>query len=166
MKSPAKLFFGFIGKLEHIEKIHNIIENKFGKIDGRTETIPFDFTDYYNEEMGKGLMRQWVSTETIIEENLIRDIKKKTIELEDGYRISGKRVINIDPGGVLLSRVVLPTTKNYAHRIYLGEGIFMEVTLIYQGKSFQPLQWTYPDYKTPIAINFFNKMRNILKQHY
>ena len=161
MKSSTKLFFGLLGKSEDIKKIYRIIEKEFGKIDAKTDIIPFDFTHYYNKEMGEGLQRQWLSTETIIEENLLRDIKKKTIAIENRFRISGKRIINIDPGGVLLSRVVLPTTKNYAHRIYLGEDIFIEVTLIYRDKTFQPLPWTYPDYKTKTAIQFFNEMRKI-----
>jgi len=162
MKSPAKLFFGLIGKKENIEKLCQEIE-KFGSIDAESEIIPFDFTNYYEREMGKNLDRQWVSTEIIIEENSLKDIKKKTIEIEDKYRVSDKRIINIDPGGVLLSRVVLPTTKNYAHRIYLGDNIFIEVTLIYKDKLFQSLPWTYPDYKTEIAIKFFNKMRERLQ---
>jgi len=161
MVSSAKLFLGLIGTKKNIEKIQQELE-KFGSIDMKSDIIPFDFTDYYEKEMGKNLTRQWVSTETIFEENELKEIKKRTIEIEDKYRISNKRIINIDPGGVLLSRVVLPTTKNYAHRIYLGNNIFIEVTLIYKGKSFQPLPWTYPDYKTEIAIRFFNKMRERL----
>jgi len=161
MKSPTKLFFGLLGKSENIEKIYVVIEKEFGKIDEKTDIMPFDFTNYYNKEMGNALQRQWLSTEIIIEEDTLRDIKKKTIIIENRLRISGNRIINIDPGGVLLSRVVLPTTKNYAHRIYLGGGIFIEVTLIYKGKSFQPLPWTYPDYKTQVAIQFFNEIRKI-----
>lgn len=161
MKSPTKLFFGLLGKPLDIEKIYDVIESEFGKIDAKTNIIPFTFTEYYTREMGQDLYRQWISIDTIFEENLLREIKKKTIKIENRFRISGKRIINIDPGGVLLSRVVLSTTKNYAHRIYLGEDIFMEVTLIYKGKSFQPLPWTYPDYKTEVAIQFFNEVRKI-----
>ncbi len=162
MKSPAKLFFGLIGKRENIEALRGEIE-KFGSIDAKSEIIPFNFTDYYEKEMGKHLKRQWVSTEIIIEENSLKDVKKRSIEIEDRYRDSDKRIINIDPGGILLSRVVLPTTKNYAHRIYLGDNIFIEVTLVYKDKLFQPLPWTYPDYKTETALRFFNKMREKLK---
>lgn len=136
------------------------IDRNIGHIFHETEHIPFDFTDYYNEEMGENLKRFWIGTERIIYENELVQIKKSTIEFEKQISVEGNRKVNIDPGGIGISRVILVTTKNYSHRIYLGNGIYGEITLIYKKKKFQELPWTYPDYKTQTFIDFALKIRN------
>lgn len=145
---------------EKMEEAKLWIEKNIGKIFYETEHIHFDFTDYYNEEMGENLKRFWIGTENIIFENELVGIKKLSIEFEKKISINGKRQVNIDPGGISTSRVILVTTKNYSHRIYLGNGIYGEVTLIYKNKKFQELPWTYPDYKTRTFTDFALKMRN------
>ena len=71
------------------------------------------------------------------------------------------RIINIDPGYLDLSKLILASTKDYKHRIYLTKGIYAEVTLFYQDKTFCPWEWTYPDYKTGEYIEIFNRIRQI-----
>lgn len=155
------VFTGIIySNKEKMEKSRLWIEENIGKIVYETEHIPFNFTDYYNEEMGEDLKRFWIGTDRIIFENELVYMKKSTVEFEKQISINGKRKVNIDPGGIGISRVVLVTTKNYSHRIYLGNGIYGEVTLIYKNKRFQELPWTYPDYKTKIFGDFALKMRD------
>ena len=78
--------------------------------------------------------------------------------------VEEKRRVNLDPGYLLLSRLVLSTFKDFAHRIYLGRGVFAEVTLIFREGSFRPLPWTYPDYAAPETIALFNKAREDYKK--
>uniref|UniRef100_A0A7C4U884 DUF4416 family protein n=1 Tax=candidate division WOR-3 bacterium TaxID=2052148 RepID=A0A7C4U884_UNCW3 len=156
------VFFGLIYSDEKNLREAKLWIEEGGRIIEETEPIPFNFTDYYEEEMGGNLKRCWVGIEKIIFENELVHLKLKSIEFEKKLSIEGKRTVNIDPGGISHSRVVLVTTKNYSHRIYLGEGIYGEVTLIYKNKNFQELHWTYPDYRTDIFKNFAKRMRNYL----
>jgi hypothetical protein len=74
--------------------------------------------------------------------------------------LGSRRRINLDPGYVDLSKLVLATTKNHQHRLYLGQGVYGEVTLRFTRKSFRPWEWTYPDYRSEHYVQFFNEVRN------
>ncbi|HID93519.1 MAG TPA: DUF4416 family protein [bacterium (Candidatus Stahlbacteria)] len=163
MNREAKLICGVIANSEWmLEKVIAVLKENFGDIDKRSKMIPFDFTNYYEKEMGKGLIREWVSFLKPIKEDEIKNIKLKTIKLEKWLaNKDGSRNVNIDPGYVSLSKLVLASTKDYAHRIYLGDGIFAEITLIYRKGAFQPLEWTYPDYRQ--NTRFFEEVREELK---
>lgn len=142
------------------------IENFFGKIDIKSEIFPFDFTLYYCKEMGQNLKKIFVSFERITTAENCADWKIFTNEIEEKLSTlqdRPSRQINIDPGYIELSKVVLLTTKNYSHRIYLGKGIYAEITLIWKNNAFQELAWTYPDYRTQTAKEFFARIRSILK---
>ncbi len=153
-----------------LDEVEYALIDLFGEIDKKSEIYDFyKFTDYYENEMGKGLKKYFVSFKELIKREDIADIKLKTNELElefahktpEGF----KRRVNIDPGYIAEAQLVLPTVKGYSHRIYLQKGIFAEVTLIFEHKSFKPLPWTYPDYRTELAIEFFNNVReNYLKK--
>lgn len=145
------------------------LETVFSGIDSRTDKLKFDlsvtgntptgFTDYYCEEMGRNLLRYWISFREPLELEKIHLVKLKTIEIESHFSLEGKRRINIDPGYVSGSKLVLFSTKDYSHRMYIADGINAEITLIYEHGKFNTLKWTYPDYKTEMALNFFTKAR-------
>ncbi|OGS20682.1 MAG: hypothetical protein A2252_04730 [Elusimicrobia bacterium RIFOXYA2_FULL_39_19] len=137
----------------------NLVE-LFGKIDARTTQIPFDFSDYYVPEMGSALFRKWISFKNLIDPEELSDIKNKTNKIEDSFAINGKRIINLDPGYISAPNLVLASTKNFSHRIYLSSGIYAEITLIYKNRNFEFLPWTYPDYKSETALEFFKKIRS------
>jgi hypothetical protein len=144
-----------------ISQLEDDLFESFGKVIFKSSVIPFDYTKYYESEMGEELQRCWLVTEQLKPLERLADIKNFARKLEEKQLNSkGHRSINIDPGFLTLSNFVLATTKNYVHRIYIKENIFAEVTLIYQNKSYQPLNWTYPDYRN--AIPFFNQVRNEL----
>lgn len=167
--TPVKLFVGIILNLElGVERIERNLENKFGQIDTRSSVFRFDFTDYYTEEMGEELRRKFVSFENLVAPESIVDTKLKTNDLEKDIahqcrNIQVARPVNIDPGYLGLSKLVLATTKNYSHRIYLGSGIYGEVTLQYKNNGFEPLPWTYPDYQTQNYLSYFNSLRREYK---
>jgi len=160
---PVKLIVGLIGQEELFEKTRKALLKKFGKIDFISPVIAFNFTDYYNAEMGSNLKRQFLSfKKNIVCEDLV-PIKHFTNKLEKKFYSPGsRRQVNIDPGYLNLSKLVLATTKDHQHRLYLGKGIFAEVTLRFRHKSFIGWEWTYPDYLSLAYIEIFNHIRNNL----
>jgi hypothetical protein len=136
-----------------------------GNVVLRSDTIPFCHTTYYNKEMGNSLMRQWYGFGNLVLPDVLVRLKHKTNMIEKKYlNAKGGRSVNIDPGLLSLSSLVLASAKNYAHRIYLGQGIYAELTLIYKEHRFNPLDWTYPDYKEASALDFFHQARAVLKE--
>jgi len=130
-------------------------------IEFKSEVYNFSqFTDYYQEEMGLDLSKQIVTFTGTITPETLPGIKLRTNEFEQKQNSQGQRLVNIDPGYITSAKVLLATTKDYSHRIYLGQGIFGDVHLCYQRQSFQIQSWTYPDYRQPQILEFFNQVRN------
>lgn len=140
------------------------LKHEVGDVALKSDIIPFTHTNYYNKEMGDRLLRRWyVFNKLIIPDTLIQ-LKHRTNGIERKYlNESGGRKINIDPGLLSPSNLILASTKNYSHRIYLGNCIYGEVTLIYRNNCFNPLEWTYADYRQKTALVFFYEARKILK---
>jgi len=139
------------------------LEIRLGPADYQSDFIAFTFTRYYEKEMGSSLLRKFFSFENLVDPAILPGIKLAANRIEEELSIEsgGKKLrrVNIDPGYLALSKLVLATTKDRSHRIYIGEGIYAEVTLQYQGKSFCPWYWTYPDYQTGQYISIFNHIR-------
>lgn len=159
---PVKLFVGFIFKEQAVfEKAKDILTGRFGKIDYESQIIPFSHTDYYEAEFGKTLSRKFIAFERLILPENLSKTKITANTIEEKLSVRKRRLVNIDPGYVDMARVVLASTKDYRHRIYLNKGIYAEITLFYQDKSFAAWEWTYPDYKSPDYISIFNAVREI-----
>jgi hypothetical protein len=159
---PAKQISGLIWNDDAVlERALKALARAFGPIDARGPVLPFDATDYYAEEMGPGLKRTFVSFQRLIRTEALPAVKIRTNVLERRLALGGRRRINIDPGYLSQAKMVLATTKNYCHRLYLGHGIFGEVTLIFRNGSFEPLAHTYPDIRRPAAVAFFNAARRV-----
>jgi len=147
------------------ERVVAAMAQEFGAVQCDTGQFDFTSTDYYDREMGAGLKRRFVSFENPISPDRLKDIKIYTNRLEREQLLpEGGRVVNIDPGTVGLAGLVLVSTKNFAHRIYLGDGIFGEISLLYENKTFVPLKWTYPDYRLPDVIRFLTQVRENVKK--
>ena len=169
MEPVGKLTGGIIiAKDCELDEVVKALEAEFGPIDLRSELIPFDFTKYYEKEMGQGLRRQWISFEKSVFQSELGAIKHKCMKIEkefyrtDRTRGATSRRVNIDPGYIDLSKLVLASTKDYSHRLYIGDGIHAEITLIYKDHHFRPLEWTYPDYRSNIV--FFESVREKFKK--
>ena len=144
-----------------LDELIDGLEKTFGPVLLKSEAFPFRETDYYQEEMGD-LTRIWVGYDLFIEQDDIVDIKILCNRIEDEhYSADGKRDANIDPGYLTRGKVVLATTKNNQHRIYLSKHIYGEVTLRYKNGSYIPWEWTYRDYKRDEAVRFFIQLRSI-----
>ena len=142
-QKPVKLFASIIFKdkrfLEHAEEE---LKKTYGGIEPVVWCGPFDFTDYYYPEFGRPLRRKLICFTKTVDPEDACGIKRATNRIEDRTRTGEKRNVNIDPGYVTEAKMVLLTTKDYAHRIYLGNGIFAEGTLFYQDGSFCSRPWT------------------------
>jgi len=162
---PVKLTIGFIFKdKQAFNKARLTLIKRFGTIDFESRVIPFTLTDYYREEFGNGLSKVFISFNKLVFPQQIVKIKILTNNIERKLTLAGRRLVNIDPGYLDLAKLVLASTKDYVHRIYLDRGIYAETTLFYQGRSFQGWQWTYPDFRTSEYINVFNHIRELYAQ--
>lgn len=158
VKLIASMFTANEGLLEEA-KVR--LTQEFGPIDYESELLPFDHTTYYAAEFGENLKRRFVAFAELVRPDKLAEIKLRTNALEMEWAVEGKRRINIDPGYVSHAKLVLATTKDHAHRIYLGQGIYAEVTLHFRSGTFQPWPWTYPDYASPPLIAIFNQIRGL-----
>jgi len=136
------------------------LEEAFGPVDMVSRWLPFDFTSYYEPEMGAPLFRRLLVFKPLIAQEELPDIKCRTNRLELAYCDGERRRINIDPGYLLLERFVLATGKNFSHRIYIGKSIYADLTLTYSKGGFQTLPWTYPDYASPEIRQFLLQVRH------
>ncbi|MBA7589860.1 hypothetical protein ES708_31953 [subsurface metagenome] len=142
---------------------------EFGEIAFKSDEFDFIMTDYYTPEMGENLKKRFYCFSQPINPEKLSEVKRKTNDIENEFsRGSGKtlsRTVNIDPGYITLSKLVLASTKDYSHRIYIGDNIYAEVTLQFIKNSFIPIETTYPDYQIPLSIDFFNDVRAFVKRN-
>ncbi|UCF91778.1 MAG: DUF4416 family protein [Desulfobacterales bacterium] len=158
---PAKLLIGLFMREKHfLEEAIPELSSQFGEIDLVSAWMTFDFTDYYEPEMGTPLGRRVLVFKELIPQDSLAGIKTRTNKLEQKLSHADKRRINIDPGYLLLERFVLASGKNFSHRIYIGEGIYADLTLVYQKGAWQTLPWTYPDYADPRMLAFLYRVRH------
>ncbi|MBL7084784.1 MAG: DUF4416 family protein [Candidatus Omnitrophica bacterium] len=167
--SPVKLIMGVIFSSEGILlKARIKLAKKFGPLDFESPIMPFDYTKYYEQEMGPRLLRCFFSFKRLINPGDLAAIKLYTNRLEcslSGGKKESPRKINLDPGYISAAKLVLATCKDYSHRIYLDKGVYAEVTLRFQDGDFRALDWAYPDYKSRGYLESFHAIRKLyLKQ--
>ena len=168
---PVCRFAGLLaGTEEQLAAARNELQQWYGKIDDASAIIPFTFTEYYAGEMGKNLLRQWVRFQALFNPEHLAKCKLETNMAETllarhfNEKLGGggacpQRPINIDPGYIHRYKIILATTKDHSHRVYCTEGIYAEVTLHWQNNKWTPWPWTYADYQTQEAANFFERGR-------
>lgn len=148
---------------DYYYKALKVLETLFGEILFESSPKVWDYSKYYEPEMGSPLFKRLIFFRRLISEEDIATIKLTTNKIERELSYNGKRNINIDPGYISLAKLVLVTTKDYCHRIYLANGIYGEVTLIFKKNSFSPHEFTYRDYSEAEYIKIFNLSRAIYK---
>jgi hypothetical protein len=160
--TPAKLFMALMHRHDFDPApLLAQLSDRYGTVDFRCAPYLFG-SSYYEAEMGSGLVKFFVSFEPLVPQGRLAEVKRETNELEEGGADTRGRVFNLDPGIITHYSVILATTKGYAHRIYLGEGIYAEPTLLFRRGALDALPWSYPDYQTPSAHSFFRKARRRL----
>jgi hypothetical protein len=166
---PVKLIVGLIvADAAIVAAVRPRLEATYGKIDLETAAMPFVATHYYEREMGPNLHKILWSFETLMPPDALAAVKQTTNAVERAFAVQDgsawRRRVNLDPGYVDLAKLVLATTKDRQHRLYLGQGIYGEVTLRFTGGRFVPWAWTYPDYRTPEYLSFFAAVRRRYRQ--
>ena len=164
--TPEKLIIAvLISRQDMFEKLVSKLVDTFGPLDYKSDSLNFDYTDYYDSEMGSSIKRIFLSFLTLVSPDSLADIKIRTNEIENSFLIDQKRKVNIDPGMLSVKRFMLATTKDNGHRIPLQKGIYGEVTLLYINKNFKSLPWTYIDYQSEEYSEIFKSIRAIYKDN-
>lgn len=159
---PVKLIVAMLSaRPEAFEHAQEALADRYGPLDYVSPDLPFTYTDYYAPEMGPRILRRFVSASELVDPGDLARVKVWTNALEDSCRQDGRRTINLDPGYICGGKLVLATTKDQAHRIYLAQGIYAEVTLLYRGRQFAVLPWTYPDYRTADYHRILSDIRTL-----
>ena len=164
---PARLFFGVFTSLQRLfDPVRNALERRFGPLHPKEESPlwPFPTTRTYEPTMGPGpFHRKFFFLSENWPQDKLAQVKLATIEIEEAIQASEAfdlpRVVNIDPGLLNDCRIILATTKDHAHRIYRGDGIWEEITLVFRGGAYQPMAWTYPDFRNPDYHAYFAAIR-------
>ena len=167
--TPVKLICGIITAREDIlSNPAAYLTEFFGSIDHTSSLMEFIFTDYYAKQMGKGLKRKFVSFAELVAPEKLSDIKIQTNRLEVDIKKqfgSDRRIVNLDPGYMTASALIIATAKDFSHRIPLQKGIFAHLEFLFGRKNVKTLSWTYPDYRTGEYQRFFLEVRKTyLKQ--
>jgi hypothetical protein len=161
---PVKLIASLLsGNLALLVEAKAELGRVFGPTDFESRLLRFDHTDYYTPEFGPDLQRQIVTFAQLLAPSDLPAIKRQTNDMEWSMARGERRQVNIDPGYLSLGKMVLASTKDHAHRLYLGEGIYGEVTLTYQRGRFRPWPWTYPDYASELYCAMFSEIREAYK---
>jgi hypothetical protein len=139
------------------------LEEVYGPVERTSEPFVFDQTDYYAGAMGADLRKRLFAFRDLLSPDRLADVKLYANDLERELAASGRypetRPVNIDPGYLNLGKFLLATTKDQAHRVYLGQGVYAEATLRFQAGAFTPWPWTYADYRQPGVLEFLRDAR-------
>ena len=158
---PAKYFVALLTSDNNLlTAVETDLSSVLGEIDGRSETVSWTASNFYEKEMGPGLLRRFVACADLRSPQDMAAIKLRTQQIEDTYRTANSnRRINLDPGYLDAYKVVLASTKNASQRIYLNSGIYAEATLLYYDGAFHGLEYTYRDYLWPDTLAFLAQLR-------
>ncbi len=145
-----------------------LLTAELGPIDVASDVMPFDLTDYYDRQMGTPLYRKFIAFETLANPQRLIAVKLQANAIEAdiaaaGAPIGPARPINLDPGYIAPAKLVLASMKDFAHRIYLGSGVYAEITLSYRHGQWRATEWTFPDYASGRYDAFLTKARNCLR---
>ena len=147
-----------------------VAEQRWGPIALESIEFSFDQTDYYLASMGPDLRKQFLVFDCLRDPAELVLVKHQTNDWEQGYQLEHEhpesRPLNLDPGYLTEAKLVLATTKDRDHRLYLDRGIYAETTLCYSHGSWQSRPWTYPDYQTSEYQDFFLQCRVLLREKY
>lgn len=148
---------------EALDWARSEMEKRYGPLAMESPRFAFNETDYYAPTMGEGLEKQFFGSERLIRPEQLVEVKLQTNALEATYSATAgrdvPRPLNLDPGYLSMAKWVLASTKDHAHRLYLGRGIYAELTLHYTAGDFAPWPWTYPDYRRDDYRAFFREAR-------
>jgi hypothetical protein len=141
---------------------------RWGPIAAESPRFEFTETEYYTKEMGGDLKKTFFAFERLVDADSLPESKHASnaaeIEFAGTSDFDEPRPLNLDPGHLTHSKFLLATTKDHAHRIYLGQSIYAEITLRYLKGQWRPWEWTYPDYCRDDFRVYFNEARQAYRK--
>lgn len=161
----AKLFFAALYRDGvDFERAAAMLSERFGPADFVSRPFDFDETDYYRSEMGDGLKRSFISFEGLVSPSALVPAKLFAEEAEALFSRGGGRAVNLDPGYVDFAKVVLASFKAAPHKLYLSDGVYADLTLLYSKGAFRPFDWTFPDFRSGRYHASLLRMRDLYKE--
>jgi hypothetical protein len=158
----------FVGSLFSADDVFSAAEQAlretFGTVLFKSPTIQWDYSEYYTRELKPPILRNFLFFEAVVDPPCLVETKLAVMEMEKKFSINGRRLINLDPGYLTLAKTVLASKKNYSHRINLGKGIFAELELFFSHGRFNPMPYTYADYRDKRFLGFFTTARELFKK--
>lgn len=162
--APVKLFVGLLySDPSFMERAMPRLTEAFGDMDYKSPEFPFEVSDYYRYELGWPILRRFVSFRELIDPGNLPEMKHTTNLIENDLAVGGRRRVNLDPGYMDYNKVVLASAKYNAQKIYLHRGIYADPTLWYEGGTFEPYPYSFPDFKTGAYTPTFVHMRALYK---
>jgi len=163
--SQVKLICGIIAGEEGVfKRAGEKLVQLYGNIDLESASFAFDSTDYYTKQMGEDLKRKFLSLERLVSPEKLSEMKIQTNKLEDEIKEEFKadhRIVNLDPGFLTPSALIMATAKDFAHRVPLQHGIYAHLEFLFGKDEVRTLDWTYPDYKSESYQTFFLEVRRV-----
>ena len=162
--TPVKYFVGILfSQEETLDTALRCMAEKLGPLGLRSADFPFEVTDYYNAEMGSPIQRTFVELTALRDPGELPTLKQLTNEVEAVLAVDGRRKVNLDVGYLDLHKMILASAKYNGQKVYLGEGIYADVTLIYEHKAWHAVENTFPDFKSGDYTAFFDAIRQRYK---
>jgi hypothetical protein len=166
VKNPQAVKY-FIGALfsdkDRLENAKQVWVNRIGEIDMESKSFPFDVTDYYEAEMGTPIFRQFFSFASLMSPGKLADLKLICNDIEEQFAVDNHRKVNLDIGYLDFHKMVLASAKYNGHKVYLSEGVYADVTLVFERGEFHSLEHTFPDFKSGQYDEVFMRFRNTYK---
>jgi len=166
--SPIKLIFGLIASQDLIfQRTQELLIQLYGPLDTESQFFSFDYTDYYKKQMRGILKRKFISCSNLYPPDKLREIKLRTNKLEEEIALeikANKRVVNIDPGILSASALIMATVKDFSHRIPMQKGIYGHLEFLFGKSTVRILPWTYPDYRSLEYHDYFLNVRELYLQ--
>lgn len=158
---PAALVVSVIYRIEsRFDEAARRMGALWGDPERISDPFPFDKTRYYRREMGEPLVRRFFVGRRPVARDTLPEIKVAAETIEREFAEEGRRTVNVDPGFLTAENFVLATGKNFSHRIYLGNGVFADLTLVFREGEYRALPWTYPDYASGEIRAFLGEVRD------
>lgn len=146
------------------EQLLPLLKDTYSAVDYQGNFFPFVETDYYEMEMGKGLVRGMISFEQLVHPGCLAEVKHQSRDLEDQFSIDSNRRVNIDIGYMDMFKVVLASFKGRSNKIYLSDDVWADMILYYESGAYKSFMWGFPDFKSGIYDADLMEIRSIYKK--
>ncbi len=166
----VKYFVGMLGSdTDLLKRARQLLARAWGEVELVSDHYEWNWTDYYAEEMGTGLVRQFAAFVELGHPDRLVELKRLTNEIEakvceECLLAADRRPVNLDPGYLTTAKLVLASMKDFSHRIYLGRGVYGEITLYYQHEAWRRLPWTFPDFASATYHPWLSQVRRRYKE--